>query len=73
MAHPPVPNNKRLEREGEGDSRSMPSAVALDWRGRPSSPAKHGGMRPAAFVLGMPPILSYISLSLFSFSSYIHT
>ncbi|KAG5024113.1 hypothetical protein AAZX31_07G253300 [Glycine max] len=28
-------------------------AQAQDWRGRPSNPAKHGGMIPAAFVLGL--------------------
>ncbi|XP_008218643.1 PREDICTED: protein NRT1/ PTR FAMILY 4.3-like [Prunus mume] len=27
--------------------------VTLDWRGRPSNPTKHGGMRAAAFVLGL--------------------
>ncbi|XP_047983761.1 protein NRT1/ PTR FAMILY 4.3-like [Salvia hispanica] len=26
---------------------------SLDWRGRPSNPLKHGGMRAAAFVLGL--------------------
>ncbi|XP_047164198.1 protein NRT1/ PTR FAMILY 4.3 [Vigna umbellata] len=25
----------------------------LDWRGRPSNPAKHGGIIPAAFILGL--------------------
>lgn len=25
----------------------------VDWRGRPSNPNKHGGMRAAAFVLGL--------------------
>lgn len=24
----------------------------LDWRGKPSNPQKHGGMRAAAFLLG---------------------
>ncbi|KAJ1400410.1 PTR2 family proton/oligopeptide symporter, conserved site [Sesbania bispinosa] len=27
--------------------------VTLDWRGRPSNPHKHGGMRPAVFLLGL--------------------
>ncbi|PQQ20570.1 protein NRT1/ PTR FAMILY 4.3-like [Prunus yedoensis var. nudiflora] len=27
--------------------------ITLDWRGRPSNPTKHGGMRAAAFVLGL--------------------
>ncbi|KAL0348189.1 UNVERIFIED_CONTAM: protein NRT1/ PTR FAMILY 4.3 [Sesamum angustifolium] len=26
---------------------------SVDWRGRPSNPNKHGGMRAAAFVLGL--------------------
>lgn len=26
--------------------------VTVDWRGRPSNPLSHGGMRAAAFVLG---------------------
>ncbi|XP_061357281.1 protein NRT1/ PTR FAMILY 4.3-like [Gastrolobium bilobum] len=33
--------------EGEEDS------TTVDWRGRPSNPHKHGGMRPALFVLGL--------------------
>lgn len=28
------------------------TTATLDWRGRPSNPLKHGGMRAAAFVLG---------------------
>ncbi|KAK7363924.1 hypothetical protein VNO77_06087 [Canavalia gladiata] len=35
--------------QGQGDS----STLTLDWRGRPSNPAKHGGMFSAAFVLGL--------------------
>lgn len=27
-------------------------AVTVDWRGRPSNPAKHGGIKAASFVLG---------------------
>ncbi|XP_050376991.1 protein NRT1/ PTR FAMILY 4.3-like [Argentina anserina] len=27
--------------------------VTVDWRGRPSNPAKHGGMKAASFVLGL--------------------
>lgn len=26
--------------------------ITVDWRGKPSNPNKHGGMRAAAFVLG---------------------
>ncbi|XP_057975878.1 protein NRT1/ PTR FAMILY 4.3 [Malania oleifera] len=29
------------------------SSSTVDWRGRPSNPAKHGGMRAAVFVLGL--------------------
>ncbi|XP_077251458.1 major facilitator superfamily protein [Tasmannia lanceolata] len=32
---------------------SMPIEVSVDWRGRPCKPNKHGGMRAAAFVLGL--------------------
>lgn len=43
------------ERMDEGSS--IPNResddVAVDWRGRPSNPNKHGGTRAAAFVLGM--------------------
>lgn len=28
------------------------STPSVDWRGRPSNPIKHGGMKAAAFVLG---------------------
>lgn len=28
--------------------------TTVDWRGRPSDPKKHGGMKAAAFVLGLP-------------------
>jgi hypothetical protein len=26
--------------------------TTVDWRGRPSNPSKHGGMKAATFVLG---------------------
>lgn len=39
-----------------GEDSSFPQEEAeettLDWRGRPSNPSKHGGMRAAVFVLG---------------------
>lgn len=38
----------------------MGEETTVDWRGRPSNPNKHGGMRAAAFVLG---ILLSLSLS----------
>lgn len=34
------------------------TATTVDWRGRPSNPEKHGGMRAASFVLGL-----YLSLA----------
>lgn len=41
------------------------TTASLDWRGRPSNPLKHGGMRAAAFVLGTQYSLSRsLSLSL---------
>lgn len=30
----------------------VPEETTIDWRGRPSNPVKHGGMRAAASVLG---------------------
>ncbi|XP_073013467.1 protein NRT1/ PTR FAMILY 4.3-like [Typha latifolia] len=32
---------------------SMLAEVSVDWRGKPSKPNKHGGMRAAVFVLGI--------------------
>ncbi|CAK9321984.1 unnamed protein product [Citrullus colocynthis] len=51
----------RRERERErkrdlmGESHTnIPSQdISVDWRGRPSNPTSHGGMRAAAFVLGL--------------------
>lgn len=37
---------------------------SVDWRGRPSNPNKHGGMRAALFVLGTLPFI-YIILQKF--------
>ncbi|KAK4747569.1 hypothetical protein SAY87_014155 [Trapa incisa] len=37
---------------GEGDQ-DQEEETTLDWRGRPSDPSKHGGMRAASFVLGL--------------------
>ncbi|XP_057785399.1 protein NRT1/ PTR FAMILY 4.3-like [Salvia miltiorrhiza] len=31
----------------------VPDENTIDWRGKPSNPQKHGGMRAAAFVLGL--------------------
>ncbi|KAI4298903.1 hypothetical protein L6164_032416 [Bauhinia variegata] len=41
------------KREEEGMSSVMAKDTFVDWRGRPSNPNKHGGMRAAAFVLGL--------------------
>ncbi|GFP80452.1 protein nrt1/ ptr family 4.3 [Phtheirospermum japonicum] len=38
--------------EIKGEKHSI-SEETVDWRGRPSNPLKHGGMRAAAFVLGV--------------------
>ncbi|KDP42512.1 hypothetical protein JCGZ_00309 [Jatropha curcas] len=43
----------------KGDTKSSSAIVSeentstIDWRGRPSNPNKHGGMRAATFVLGL--------------------
>lgn len=34
----------------------------VDWRGRPSNPNKHGGMRAALFVLGTRSLSLYLIL-----------
>ncbi|XP_020230630.1 protein NRT1/ PTR FAMILY 4.3 [Cajanus cajan] len=39
--------------KGDHQDQEESSSLTLDWRGRPSNPAKHGGMVPAAFVLGL--------------------
>ncbi|KAI8024873.1 Protein NRT1/ PTR FAMILY 4.3 [Camellia lanceoleosa] len=36
-----------------GQRMSGEEETTVDWRGRPSNPNKHGGMRAAAFVLGL--------------------
>lgn len=38
---------KQVEEEEKAESTN------LDWRGRPSDPNKHGGIKAASFVLGM--------------------
>ncbi|PRQ19659.1 putative proton-dependent oligopeptide transporter family, major facilitator superfamily [Rosa chinensis] len=43
-------NDHRHHHELMGDEEVV---VTVDWRGRPSNPAKHGGMKAAAFVLGL--------------------
>lgn len=41
--------SKSHDQNGDGISEKP----AVDWKGRPSTPNKHGGMRAAAFVLGV--------------------
>lgn len=58
-----------MEMEGrrhsnKGESKSSVVVVndqesTIDWRGRPSNPHKHGGMRAATFVLGTSLFLSH--------------
>jgi hypothetical protein len=50
---------REREREREnrikGESLEMSGVceeTTVDWRGRPSNPSKHGGMKAATFVLG---------------------
>ncbi|KAK6945546.1 Proton-dependent oligopeptide transporter family [Dillenia turbinata] len=45
----------RNSNKGEVMSSGVSGGVetTVDWRGRPSHPSKHGGMRAAAFVLGL--------------------
>ncbi|KAG6600707.1 Protein NRT1/ PTR FAMILY 4.3, partial [Cucurbita argyrosperma subsp. argyrosperma] len=43
-----------MDIERRRDTHLMPSQdLTVDWRGRPSNPVAHGGMRAAAFVLGL--------------------
>ncbi|KAK3037752.1 hypothetical protein RJ639_031123 [Escallonia herrerae] len=46
---------RRLEYKGDQNSiaEEVTPDSCVDWRGRPSNPHKHGGMRAAAFVLGV--------------------
>lgn len=41
------------------------TTTSVDWRGRPSNPIKHGGMKAAAFVLGTYYSLSFLLIRLF--------
>lgn len=55
-------------KEYRQDDSSMPSGVrqetTVDWGGRPSNSDKHGGMRAAAFVLGIYLLISQSPLTL---------
>ncbi|KAI4296144.1 hypothetical protein L6164_036126 [Bauhinia variegata] len=45
---------REYPKRGEAESMSvMATDTTVDWRGRPSNPTKQGGMRAAAFVLGL--------------------
>ncbi|KAK6915842.1 Proton-dependent oligopeptide transporter family [Dillenia turbinata] len=46
-------NRNSIKGEIMGSSVSSGVETTVDWRGRPSHPTKHGGMRAAAFVLGL--------------------
>lgn len=53
---------RRYDNKGESKC-VVGEEITVDWRGKPSNPNKHGGMRAAAFVLGMssflfPPFLT---------------
>ncbi|XP_030511367.1 protein NRT1/ PTR FAMILY 4.3 [Rhodamnia argentea] len=43
----------RISEYKDGELNNMSEETTLDWRGRPSRPRKHGGMRAAAFILGL--------------------
>lgn len=53
------------EVSNEMNNSELAEEESVDWRGRPSNPNKHGGMRAALFVLGT------LSLSLSMFILYI--
>lgn len=42
-------NTRKQEDKGE----NIFEEISVDWRGKPSNPTKHGGMRAASFVLGL--------------------
>ncbi|KAK7376402.1 hypothetical protein VNO78_34688 [Psophocarpus tetragonolobus] len=53
-----LPQTITMEIDKSGDQNQNQNqdhgeSSTLDWRGRPSNPAKHGGMLPAAFLLGL--------------------
>ncbi|KAK4438406.1 protein NRT1/ PTR FAMILY 4.3 [Sesamum alatum] len=45
-----ISSRRQVELKGEKNSAEE---TTVDWRGRPSDPLKHGGMKAAAFVLGL--------------------
>ena len=59
---------RRQNNKGESiDMSGMGEETTVDWRGRPSNPNKHGGMRAAAFVLGI-----LLSLSLYLYECVLY-
>ncbi|XP_059648312.1 protein NRT1/ PTR FAMILY 4.3 [Cornus florida] len=46
-------SNRRQKNSKGGEAMSGEEGGTVDWRGRPSNPSKHGGMKAAAFVLGL--------------------
>ena len=60
------------EVSNEINNRELAEEESVDWRGRPSNPSKHGGMRAALFVLGIISLIpSPFSLSLSLSLSYL--
>ncbi|KAL0422200.1 UNVERIFIED_CONTAM: protein NRT1/ PTR FAMILY 4.3 [Sesamum latifolium] len=47
-------SRRPMDLKGEkGGAEDTTTTTTVDWRGKPSDPLKHGGMRAAAFVLGL--------------------
>lgn len=44
---------RKLKRDSMLSENNIVEETAVDWRGRPCKPDKHGGMSAAAFVLGI--------------------
>ncbi|KAL0335313.1 UNVERIFIED_CONTAM: protein NRT1/ PTR FAMILY 4.3 [Sesamum radiatum] len=45
--------SSRRQVDLKGEKSGAEETTTVDWRGKPSDPLKHGGMRAAAFVLGL--------------------
>lgn len=57
--------SKKWEQEevrNEMNNWELAEEESVDWRGRPSNPNKHGGMRAALFVLGTRSLSLSLSL-----------
>lgn len=45
---------QEISRRNENKGHNLDSIdTTVDWRGRPSNPNQHGGMKAASFVLGI--------------------